>query len=139
MNKFSCALVVDHDADVRQVVAADLEAMGYVVMACSGAAEARAVIAGQSMDLLVADKTMFGQGRELADHAGSLGVPTLLMSAYNEIKEELTLGSRDFIGNPFRFGEFRMLVKRARAGEVENGISKIPLRRVDDRLAAAHP
>jgi two-component system OmpR family response regulator len=120
MNKFSCA-PVDHDADVRKVVAAHLEAMGYVVIACSGAAEARAAIAGQSVDLLVADETMFGQGRELADHPWSLGVPTLLMSAYNEIKEELTLGSRDFIGKPFRIGEFRTVVKRVLASELLPG------------------
>jgi two-component system OmpR family response regulator len=121
MKKFSCAIVVDHDADVRKVVAAHLEAMGYSVMACSGAAEARAVIAGQSVHLLVADETMFGQGRELADHAWSRGVPTLLMSAYNESKEELTLGSRDFIGKPFRFGEFRTVVKRVLASALLPG------------------
>lgn len=115
MGQFCCFLVVDHDAGVRDVIRAQLEAMGQFVIACSSAAEARVVLARQRVRLLVADEALFGHGRELADHAWSLGVPTLLMSAYEEIKAELELGSRDFIGKPFRSGELSDHVTRALA------------------------
>jgi DNA-binding NtrC family response regulator len=89
--------------------------MGHFVMACSSVAEARVVLSRQRVRLLVADEALFGHGRELADLAWSLGVPTLLMSAYEEIKAELEFGSRDFIGKPFRSGELSDHVNRVLA------------------------
>jgi two-component system, OmpR family, phosphate regulon response regulator OmpR len=107
-------IVVDHDVAVREVVGGLLAEMGYRVTLCGSAFEARSVLAWQEVNLLLSDERMIGEsGHELADHARRAGVPTLLMSADNEIKEELGHGPRDFIGKPFRFTELRERVGTA--------------------------
>jgi two-component system OmpR family response regulator len=122
MTKFHHILVVDDDRDVSDVVGGLLENMGYRATSCFSAAEARDVLARQDVDLIVSDEVMAGErGHQLANHAALSGVPTLLMSGDNEIKEEMTPGAREFIGKPFRSAELGEQVRRILAkhkGEV---------------------
>ncbi len=115
MMKFRHILVADHDYDVREMLGSYLETLGYRVSACSSGAEVQRVLARSDVDLLIADETMFETGHRLADHARSLGVPTLLMSAYEEIKDSMEGGPRDFIGKPFRLEKFQNEVTRVMA------------------------
>jgi two-component system, OmpR family, phosphate regulon response regulator OmpR len=107
-------IVVEGDVAVREVVGGLLAEMGYRVTLCGSALEARSVMAWEEVNLLLSDERMIGEsGHEWADHAQRAGVPTLLMSADNVIKEELGDGLHDFIGKPFRFTELRERVGTA--------------------------
>ena len=96
-------LIVEDDGNIRELLGDCLNEFGYRVSTASRGDIARPILDGGDVDLLVADELLFGErGRALAEYARSLGVPTLLMSAHNEIKQELERGQHHFIGKPFR-------------------------------------
>jgi DNA-binding NtrC family response regulator len=107
-------LVVDDDCDVREVVTAMLEQMGYRVSAASNGIAARQVLAQGGVDLLIADQLMFGErGKDLADHAQSSGVPSILITGDEASARELEVGQYIFLSKPFRMGEFYDKVSQA--------------------------
>lgn len=116
MEKFRHILIADDDDDVREVLHLILEELGYRVSLAENGATARSLLNRLDVDLLVADEIMSGErGRRLADYATSLGVPTLLMSADNDIRHELADRRQNFIAKPFRLHKFRAEIERVLA------------------------
>ncbi len=78
-------LLVDDDADVREVARDILAAMGAAVTEADGGDAALAVLAAQKLDIVLADLTMPGMtGLELARHIDTqyAGLPMVLMTGY---------------------------------------------------------
>lgn len=80
------ALLVEDDAEVRQVVCRALLDLGYVVLQADSGAEALEILAhAQGIALVLSDVVMPGavDGRTVARHARAAGVPRVaLMSGY---------------------------------------------------------
>ena len=106
-------LIVEDDGNIRELLGDCLDELGYRVSTASRGDTARPILDRRDVDLLVADELLFGErGRELAAYARSLDVPTLIMSAHNEIKQELEGGPVHFIGKPFRLDKLHEQVTR---------------------------
>ena len=106
-------LVVEDDDDVRDTLQMVLHEFGYRVSAAENAATARVVLAHRHVDLLITDEMMRGErGRQLAQHARSLRVPCLLMSADNETKRQFAEGQQPFLCKPFLIEQLREAVVR---------------------------
>jgi two-component system, OmpR family, phosphate regulon response regulator OmpR len=124
MAKFLHILIVENDSDVREVLRLLLKDLGYRVSVAANAAAARPVLDRLCVDLLVTDQVMSGEtGRELADYARTLGIPALLMSGHNEIRDEFDRRP-DFIGKPFRQDQLQQAILRVLAtpqGDANDG------------------
>lgn len=115
MAKFLHILIVENDNPVREVLRLLLRDLRYRVSVATNAATARPILDRLDVDLLVTDQAMPGEtGRQLADYAGTLGIPTLLMSGHNEIKAGLEQRP-DFIGKPFRQDQLHQAIMRVLA------------------------
>ena len=74
-------LVVEDDADVQTIVLEFLRTTGHDVHSAVSAEQARLVLAREAIDLVLIDCLMSGErGNSLAEHAASLGIPTILTS-----------------------------------------------------------
>ena len=112
MTKFHI-LIVEDDDNIRELLGDCLDELGYRVSTASRGDTARLILDRMDVDLLLSDELLFGErGRKLAEYARSLGVPTLLMSAHNEIKREFERASVNFIGKPFRLDKLHEQVTR---------------------------
>ena len=115
MAKFLHILIVENDKGVRDVLRLLLKDLRYRVSVATCAAAARPILDRLDVDLLITDQVMSGEtGRELADHARMLGIPALLMSGHNEIKDEYERRP-DFIAKPFRQDQLHEAIMRALA------------------------
>lgn len=82
-----CVLVVEDQVDVRRVLAAQLDSLGYQVIEAEDGASALAVLnSDRSVDILLTDMVMPGkpQGLELAEQARIIGpgIGVILMTGY---------------------------------------------------------
>ena len=120
-------LIVDDDPDIREVVAAMLEAVGLVVTAAGSAEEALERVHLETFDLLVLDwnlPKMTGLDlcrilRKEPDHAS---LPVLFLTANassQDMVEAFACGGDDYVVKPFRAPELGArifsLLRRARA------------------------
>jgi two-component system phosphate regulon response regulator PhoB len=120
-------LIVDDDPDIREVVAAMLEAVGLVVTAAGSAEEALDRVHLEAFDLLVLDwnlPKMTGLDlcrilRKEPDHAS---LPVLFLTANassQDMVEAFACGGDDYVVKPFRAPELGArifsLLRRARA------------------------
>ena len=106
-------LVVDDNCEVRAIVCEFLRDSGHLVFAAGSALHARAVLARETIDLLIVDCVMSGeQGDSLAAHAASLGVPAILTSGDLRYGETITPSAAPFLSKPFRLGQLAELVAR---------------------------
>jgi len=116
-------LLVEDDADVRQIALGMLSGLGYrVVVARDGLAALEILEGSQHLDLLFTDVVMPRgmSGAELAERAGRLrpGLPVLLASGYaaralseeHGVAEEMPL-----LRKPYRIGELARAVRSALA------------------------
>ena len=123
----SRVLIVDDDPDIREVVAAMLEAVGLVVAAAGSAEEALERVRVEAFDLLVLDwnlPKMTGLDlcrilRKEPDHAT---LPVLFLTANassQDMVEAFACGGDDYVVKPFRAPELGArifsLLRRARA------------------------
>ena len=123
----SRVLIVDDDPDIREVVAAMLEAVGLVVTAAGSAEEALERVHLEAFDLLVLDwnlPKMTGLDlcrilRKEPDHAS---LPVLFLTANassQDMVEAFACGGDDYVVKPFRAPELGArifsLLRRARA------------------------
>ena len=77
----ACILVVEDDRPVRDVLVEFLGEQGHVVVAASGATEARQAMAAKPVELVIADCVLHGeQGEAVAQYARAVGVPAILMT-----------------------------------------------------------
>jgi CheY-like chemotaxis protein len=127
-------LVVDDDADVREVTVQMLRQLGYgVAEAGSGQAALDALSRGEVYDLVLIDVAMPGlNGTETVRRARERwpGLRVLYVTGYADAAgTEARTGDDPLIKKPFRFeelrGEVRRAIRKPRDGE---GRNVVPLR-----------
>jgi len=99
-------LVVDDEAEVRDLLQEYLIKQGFAVSAAAGVPEAREVLAARQVDLVVLDLRMPGEdglslARELRGR-GDLGV--VMLTASGDTMDRvvgLEVGADDYVGKPF--------------------------------------
>lgn len=117
-------LIVDDDADVREVLATALEDAGVChVETVSSAAEALALLGRMTIEAVIIDATMPRvSGLELARQTIGDGIPTLLISGDPKYLETVPELGCPFLAKPFRAARLQAEVEalldeaRRRAG-----------------------
>lgn len=112
-------LVVDDEADIRELVKEILSDEGYEVEVAANAAEARRLRAGSSWDLVLLDIWMpevdgITLLREWAAQEGN-GCPVVMMSGHGTIEtavEATRLGAVDFVEKPLSIAKLLRVVER---------------------------
>jgi two-component system phosphate regulon response regulator PhoB len=119
-------LLVDDDADIREVVGAMLEAVGLVVDVAESAEEALERVRREPFDLLVLDWSLPGMSglelcRTVRGEPEIAGTPILFLSAHvssRDIVDAFASGADDYVAKPFRAPELGArifgLLRRAR-------------------------
>jgi two-component system phosphate regulon response regulator OmpR len=113
-------LVVDDEAEVRDLLQEYLIKQGFAVSAAASAAAAREVLAARAVDLVVLDLRMPGEdgldfARELRGRRGGRGVAIVMLTASGETVDKvvgLELGADDYLAKPF---DPRELLARVRS------------------------
>jgi DNA-binding NtrC family response regulator len=115
MSKFKHILILENDAQICDLLGMALRDCSYRVSLASDGIAARVALRGSKVDLLLADVLMPGEtGLQLAEHAKTLGVPSLLMSGELATKEALK-DNHAFIGKPFMLRELTEHIMRVLA------------------------
>ena len=124
-------LVVDDDAELRELAQAYLKQQGFDVETVADGARMDEALAARTFDLIILDLMLPGEdGLSIAKRLkGQLNVPIIIVSAQGEDVDRivgLEIGADDYIGKPFNPRE---LLARIRA----------VLRRAQSRSAVAEP
>ena len=113
-------LVVDDEADIRELVRDILSEEGYSVEAAANAAEARAACAKQAPDLVLLDIWMPDtDGISLLrewQQAQSLTAPVVMMSGHGTVEtavEATRLGAIDYVEKPLSLAKLLRTVQKA--------------------------
>ncbi len=114
-------LVVDDEADIRELVAAILTDDGYQVRTAKDSETALAAIRARKPSLMVLDIWMSGggmDGLELLDVVKGLDadVPVIMISGHGNIETAVSAikrGAYDFLEKPFKSDRLLLLVDRA--------------------------
>jgi two-component system nitrogen regulation response regulator NtrX len=114
-------LVVDDEADIRELVAAILQDEGYAVRTAHNAEAALAAVRARKPALLILDIWMSGggmDGLELLDRvkATDPDVPVIMISGHGNIETAVSAikrGAYDFIEKPFKSDHLTLVVARA--------------------------
>lgn len=114
-------LVVDDEADIRDLVSGLLEDEGHAVRTASNSEEALAAVRGRKPSLLVLDIWMQGggmDGLELLDLVMELDadLPVIMISGHGNIEtavSALKRGAYDFLEKPFKSDRLLLVVERA--------------------------
>ncbi|NBW09631.1 MAG: sigma-54-dependent Fis family transcriptional regulator [Caulobacteraceae bacterium] len=114
-------LIVDDEADIRELVSGLLEDEGHAVRVASNAEEALAGIRARKPTLLVLDIWMQGggmDGLELLDMVKELDadLPVVMISGHGNIEtavSALKRGAYDFIEKPFKSDRLVVVIERA--------------------------
>ncbi|MCE3230639.1 MAG: chemotaxis protein CheY [Alphaproteobacteria bacterium] len=130
-------LVVDDDRRLRELLVKFLNENGFLVSSAANAAEARAYLASQPVDLLVLDIMMPGEdGLSLTSSLSEKGqgqkggggrmVPVLLLTARDQVDDRiqgLEVGADDYLTKPFDprelLARIKAILRRASAIEDE--------------------
>ncbi|HYD61551.1 MAG TPA: response regulator transcription factor [Noviherbaspirillum sp.] len=118
-------LIVDDDAEIRNLLAQYLEKAGMRVSVASGSRQMRSILAAKSVDLLVLDLMLTGEsGLDLCRdlRAGPhQAIPILILTARNDEPDRivgLEMGADDYLTKPFVSRELlariRAILRRAR-------------------------
>jgi len=114
-------LVVDDEADIRELVAGILDDEGYAVRTAADSDAALAAIRARRPSLLIQDIWMQGgglDGLELLDLLKSVDpdLPVLMISGHGNIETAVSAikrGAYDFLEKPFKSDRLLLLVERA--------------------------
>jgi two-component system nitrogen regulation response regulator NtrX len=132
----SDVLVVDDEADIRDLVAGILSDEGYSVRTAASSEEALAAIRARKPALLILDIWMAGggmDGLELLDIMKSLDpdLPVIMISGHGNIETAVSAikrGAYEFLEKPFKSDRLLLVVERA--------LEATNLRRENRRLRA---
>jgi two-component system nitrogen regulation response regulator NtrX len=132
----SDVLVVDDEADIRELVAGILADEGYSVRTAASSEEALAAIRARKPALLILDIWMAGggmDGLELLDMVKSLDsdLPVIMISGHGNIETAVAAikrGAYEFLEKPFKSDRLLLVVERA--------LETTNLRRENRRLRA---
>ena len=96
-------LIVDDDANVRDIVGAHLRDVGYRVSEAADGVSMRRFLAENRVDAIVLDYVMRGEtGGSLALYAESLGIAVIMISASIEILKIRERAGLRRLPKPFR-------------------------------------
>jgi DNA-binding response OmpR family regulator len=97
-------LIVEDDATIGELCRHVLEDEGYACALAQDLPSARASIAAQAIDLLVADVVLAdgGNGRDLTEEMQTAGVPVIFMSGDFRALREMTEEGIGHLQKPFR-------------------------------------
>jgi two-component system nitrogen regulation response regulator NtrX len=117
----SDVLVVDDEADIRDLVAGILSDEGYAVRTANDSESALAAIRARKPALLVLDIWMAGggmDGLELLDHVKALDadLPVIMISGHGNIETAVSAikrGAYEFLEKPFKSDRLVLIVERA--------------------------
>jgi two-component system nitrogen regulation response regulator NtrX len=129
-------LVVDDEADIRELVSGILQDEGYAVRTASDSETALAAVRARKPNLIVLDIWMQGggmDGLELLDLVKELDpdLPVLMISGHGNIETAVSAikrGAYDFLEKPFKSDRLLLLAQRA--------LESATLRRENRRLRA---
>jgi two-component system, NtrC family, sensor kinase len=102
-------LVVDDSLTVRMDLVEALEAAGFRCLPCATAAQARLVLAGERVDLVVLDVLLPDADgvellKEIRASPGGADIPVLMLSSEAEVKDRirgLRTGADEYVGKPY--------------------------------------
>jgi len=112
-------LVVDDEADIRELLELTLIRMGLGVECASSVAEAEALLKAHSFDLCLTDMRLpDGDGVDLVRHIGASGLdlPVAVITAHGSTENAvaaLKAGAFDYVSKPLSLEQLRTLVKSA--------------------------
>jgi two-component system nitrogen regulation response regulator NtrX len=132
----SDVLVVDDEADIRELVAGILSDEGYSVRTAANSEEALAAVRARKPALLILDIWMAGggmDGLELLDLVKELDpdIPVIMISGHGNIETAVSAikrGAYEFLEKPFKSDRLLLVVERA--------LETTNLRRENRRLRA---
>ena len=140
-------LVVDDEADVREVLEDYFRAHGYAVTGAENAEAAKAVVASQAIDLALIDIHMPGEdGLSLARHLREryAAIAIVMLTSASTVVDRivgLEMGADDYVPKPFDPRELAARVKSvlrrtSAAGRADIGAERIRIGRCVLDLAA---
>jgi two-component system response regulator PilR (NtrC family) len=112
-------LVVDDEADIRELLELSLLRMGLVVESAQSVGEAKSILQARHFDLCLTDMRLpDGEGLELVRYIGSdcADVPVAVITAHGTAENAvaaLKAGAFDYLTKPLSLGQLRTLVKSA--------------------------
>lgn len=112
-------LVVDDEADIRELLELTLTRMGLAVECAGSVAEARKLLQSRRFDLCLTDMRLpDGEGLEIVRHIGSQGLdlPVAVITAYGSTENAVAVlkaGAFDYVSKPIALDQLRTLVKSA--------------------------
>jgi two-component system, NtrC family, response regulator PilR len=110
-------LVIDDEADIRDLMELTLVKMGLSVQTAAGVAEAKKALRNHAFSLVLTDMRMpDGSGLEIVDYitAQNLDIPIAVITAYGNAEqavEALKNGAFDYLQKPITLAQLRTLVK----------------------------
>ena len=113
------ALIVDDEADIRELIEMTLLPLGVICLPAETLAEARALLKRQSFSLCITDLRLpDGSGLELVAHIQKQwpNLPVAVITAHGNVEiavEALKLGAFDFVSKPFELSVLRNMVATA--------------------------
>ncbi|MGB1580887.1 MAG: sigma-54-dependent transcriptional regulator, partial [Nevskiales bacterium] len=120
------ALIVDDEADIRELLEITLNRMGGTTLAAANVTEAKQILASEALDLCFTDMRMpDGSGFDvlqfIQEHRPEL--PTAVITAYGNVPdavESLQAGAFDFVSKPVNLQALKDLVNKALKLEQSN-------------------
>lgn len=133
MNDTKCILIVDDEADIREILQFNLENEGYLIDSAESAEVALKKISDKHQLILL--DVMMGEmsGYKLADKLRKSGnkIPIIFLTAKDTENDMLTgfsIGGDDYISKPFSIKEViarvKSVIKRAQPESVSSTINK---------------
>lgn len=126
----STILVVDDDRRLRDLLVKFLKEKGFLVFSANSAAEARAQLALNKINLIVLDIMMPGEnGLELTKSLRESGndLPILFLTAKDSVDEKiegLDIGADDYLTKPFEPSELIARIRAILRRNNQNGVAK---------------
>ena len=114
-------LVVDDEADIRELLELSIIRMGYAVVSVDTVKEARSIIESRDIQLCLTDMRLpDGDGLEIVRHiaAKGLDLPVAVITAHGSTENAvaaLKSGAFDYLSKPLSLDQLRTLVKSALA------------------------
>jgi two-component system response regulator PilR (NtrC family) len=112
-------LVVDDEADIRELLVLTLERMNIGTDSAASLAEAKALLQQRNYDLCLTDMRLpDGSGLDLVHHIGQIkaGLPVAVITAYGSAENAvaaLKAGAFDYLSKPISLQQLRPLVESA--------------------------
>ena len=113
------ALIVDDEADIRELIEMTLRPLGVTCLPAENLSEARALLKGQPLSFCITDLRLpDGSGLELVAHIQKYvpNLPVAVITAHGNVEsavEALKLGAFDFVAKPFELTALREMVATA--------------------------